>query len=133
MATTDCTPLSKDARPTNLTLATFHRELNNYAMCIPSERGGGTHRHLALVISEVNYTTLTNVAFIHPVHPGPNPQPGATQPQITENNQLHAAAIAKYKTYHKTEVSQMLLKAVPLTYIKELQDHQLGFAKNNQA
>jgi hypothetical protein len=132
MATTDCTPLSKDTRPTNLTLATLHRELNNYAMGIPSERGGGNHSHLALVINNASYITLANVAFINPVHPGPNPQPGATQPQITENNRLHAAAIAEYKTYRKTEVTlkQMLIKAVPLTYIEEMQDHQFGFARS---
>jgi hypothetical protein len=115
----------------HLTLATLHRELNTVAMGVTSNRGGQNHGHLALVMTAPNYLALTNHAFIIPMHPGPNPQPGATQPQITENNCLHIAAIAEHKTYKDTEnnLKQMILKAVPLTYIEELQDQLLCFSQ----
>jgi len=126
----DCTPLSKDTKPTHLTLTTLHRELNTYAASIESNRGGGLHGHLALVMTDAAYLAIANQQFIAPVHPGPNPAPGNTQPQITENNRLHAAAILEHKTYKDTEnqLKAMLIKAVPSIYIEELQDPVLGFA-----
>lgn len=129
--TMECTPLSQTKAPTHLTLATLHRELNTYAMGVTSNRGGGNHGHLALVTTAAAYLALTNQPFDIPVHPGPHPQPGATQPIITENNRLHTAAIAEHKTYKDTEnaLKQMILKAVPLTYIDELQDQLFGFAQ----
>jgi hypothetical protein len=126
----ECTALSKDKAPTHLTLETLHRELNTMAMGVTSDRGGGEHGHLALVMTDEEYLELTNEEFEVPTHPGPNPEPGATQPIITENNRLHALAITEHKTYKDTEtqLKAALLKAVPHTYIQELQDRKLGFA-----
>jgi hypothetical protein len=81
-------------------------------------------------VNDAAYLAIANVAYIAPVHPGPNPAPGNTQPQITENNRLHAAALLEHKTYKDTEnqLKSMLIKAVPTIYIEELQDPVLGFA-----
>jgi hypothetical protein len=132
MATTtvECTPLSATTAPTHLTLALLHRQLNTHAMGVTSNRGGGNHGHLAIVMDAIKYLALTNVAFIAPVHPGPTPTPGATGPIITENNRLHAAAIIEHKLYKDTEatIKRMIIAAVPITYIGELQDQELGFA-----
>jgi hypothetical protein len=126
----ECTALSKDKAPTHLTLETLHRELNTMAMGVTSDRGGGEHGHLAIVMSDEEYLALTNEEFEVPEHPGPNPEPGATQPIITENNRLHALALSTHKIYKDTEtqLKAALLKAVPHTYIQELQDRKLGFA-----
>jgi hypothetical protein len=99
-------------------------------MGVTSDRGGGDHGHLVLVMTDDEYLTLTDEEFIAPVHPGPHPEPGATQPIINENNRLHAAAILEHKIYKdtKTILKTALLKAVPHTYIQELQDRKLGFA-----
>jgi hypothetical protein len=105
MATIECTPLSKDTAPTNLTLSILHRKLNNYAMGITSERGGSAHGHLGLVLATPEYQCIANAEYIPPVHPGANPLPGLTAPQITENNMIHAAAITEFKTYRKTEAT----------------------------
>jgi hypothetical protein len=127
---TECTKLSAATAPTHSTLAILHKQLNTYAAGITSSRGGGDHGHLALVYSDAKYLALTQVAFIAPVHPGPTPIPGATGPIITENNRLHAAAIAEHKIYKDTQatIKQMILAAVPLTFIGELEDNELGFA-----
>ena len=101
----ECTPLSKEMAPTHLTLATLHRELNTHAASIESARGGGQHGHLALVMNDVAYMAIANQQFIAPVHPGPNPVPGNTQPQIIENNRLHAAALQEHKVYKDTETN----------------------------
>jgi len=132
MATTitECTKLSASTAPTHSTLAILHKQLNTYAAGITSSRGGGNHGHLALVYNDAKYLALTQVAFIAPVHPGPTPIPGATGPIITENNRLHAAALIDHKLYKDTEatIKRMILAAVPITFIGELEDNELGFA-----
>jgi hypothetical protein len=132
MSTTLCTPLVKDARPTNLTLATLHRELNFYALEQKTHLGGGRHGYLALLLSPAAYLVISNVAFIEPVHPGPNPvhQPGSTAAQITETNRSYAAAVIQYTAYHTVEqqLKTMLLEAVPSTFTQILEDQQFGYA-----
>jgi hypothetical protein len=120
MSTTmKCTPLVKDARPTHLTLATLHRELNFHALEQKTHLGGGRHGYLALLLSPAAYLAIAHVALIEPQHPGPNPVHilGATAAQITESNRAHAAALVQYNTYHTVEqqLKTMLLKAVPAT------------------
>jgi hypothetical protein len=81
-------------------------------------------------MTNAEYLLLTEVEFIAPAHPGANSTPGATQPLITKNNRIHAAAIQEYKIYKDTEtlLKTALLKAVPHTYINELKNRKLGFA-----
>jgi hypothetical protein len=81
-------------------------------------------------MNDAAYMEIANQQFIAPVHPGPNPVPGNTQPQIIENNRLHAAALQEHKVYKDTEnqLKAMLIKAVPSIYIEELQDPVLGFS-----
>ena len=69
---TELTPLLND-RPTRQALTLLHSELNANAMSIPSNRGGGDHGHLALVLSVARYTTVAGQAFVTPVHPGDDP------------------------------------------------------------
>jgi hypothetical protein len=106
-------------------------ELNTHAMAIPSQRGGGNHGHLALVMTDAEYLALTQVAFDIPLHPGPTPAPGATGPIITENNRRYAAAIVDFELYHKTdrELKALLLQAVPLPFIQQLRNIRFGFSQ----
>jgi hypothetical protein len=130
--TTKCTPLVKDARPTHLTLATLHRELNFYALEQKTHLGGGRHGYLALLLSPAAYLVIANAAFIEPIHPGPNPvhHQAATVAQITETNRAHAAALVQYNAYHSVEqqLKIMLLEAVPSTFVQLLEDQQFGYA-----
>jgi hypothetical protein len=102
-------------------LATLHKELNTYAMSIPSHCGTGNHGHLTIVMDDAEYLALTGTAFEIPLHPGANPPTlsGGTAPQITENNMHHAAAIVDHDLYHKTdrELTALLLKAVPWPFV----------------
>jgi hypothetical protein len=130
--TKQCTPLVKDARPTHLTLATLHRELNFHALEQKTHLGGGRHGYLALLLSPAAYLAIANIAFIEPQHPGPNPVHilGATAAQITENNRAHTAALVQYNAYHTVEqqLKTMLLEAVPATFVLVLEDQQFGYA-----
>jgi hypothetical protein len=132
MSTTKCTPLVKDARPTHLTLATLHRELNFHALKQKTHLGGGRHGCLALLLSPAAYLVLANEAFEEPIHPGSNPThlPGATSAQITEANRAYAVANVQHSTYHTVEqqLKTMLLEAVPSTFVQILEDKQFGYA-----
>jgi hypothetical protein len=72
MSNTKCTPLVKDARPTHLTLARLHGELNFYALKQKTHLGGGRHGYLVLLLSPAAYLAVANMAFIEPLHPGSN-------------------------------------------------------------
>lgn len=107
MATTTkhCTPLTKDARPTHLTLATLHRELNSYAIKPKTQQGGGSHDYLALLLTNEDYLAIAMVVFVTPKDPGDDPvhQPGATAAQIIEGNRAHTANLIQYNNYHAME------------------------------
>jgi hypothetical protein len=130
--TTKCTPLVKDACPTHLTLATLQRELNFYALKQKTHLVGGPHGYLALLLSPAAYLAISNIAFIKPVHPGPNPIHllGATAPQIMESNRAYASALVQYTAYHTVEqqLKTMILEAVPATFVQLLEDQQFGYA-----
>jgi hypothetical protein len=132
MSINKCTPLAKDARPTHLTLATLHRELNAYALQQKTNLGGGRHGYLALLLTPAAYLLLTQTPFVEPLHPGNNPihAPAATTAQITETNRAYAAGLVQYTDYHTVEqqLKSMLLEAVPSTFIQLLEDQQFGFA-----
>jgi FAD synthase len=125
--------LTKDSRPTHLTLATLHRELNTHAMAQKTSLGGGNHGYLALLLSNADYAQLTPAAFVDPVYPGPNlvHLPTATVAQITETNRAYAAVMVAYNTFHEMEntIKNMLINAVPHTFIQILEDHCFGFSQ----
>jgi hypothetical protein len=60
------TRISNGAIPTYATLAKAQFELKQNATSIHSNRGGGCHGHLALLVSPERYLTITGTAFIAP-------------------------------------------------------------------
>ena len=128
-----CTPLAKDVRPTHLTLTTLNRELNDYAMAQKSGRGGGNHGYLALLMTPAAYLALTTHAFDVPLYPGENPvhPPGANGPIITECNRAHLVNLTQFNAYRDVEMAlkEMILTAVPKTFIHVLEDQLYGFSQ----
>ena len=83
----ELTPLPNDT-PTKQSLTLLHKEINANTMSIPSNRDGGDHGHLALVLPAAHYLADTGHDFVTPVHPGPAPviPTVATTAIITETN-----------------------------------------------
>jgi hypothetical protein len=124
-----------DGKPTNQSLQLLQRELNDNAMSIPSQRGDGIHGHLAFVISDASYLTISNgVAFTIPAHPGATPThaANATGAQITETNRQFNADLDENHQANKLQqaLKQQLLEAVDRIYLTELSDPTLGFANS---
>jgi hypothetical protein len=76
---------------------------------------------------------LTEVEFHLPVFPGENPvhPPGANGPVITETNRAHLANLTQFNTYRDIEngLKEMLLAAVPKTFIQVLEHQLFGFSQ----
>ena len=82
----DLTPIPIGTQPNFLTLKVIHQELNGNAMSIPTTRGGGQHRHLALALSTALINAIDGTApWINPIHPGATPvhANNTTTPQIS--------------------------------------------------
>ncbi|CAB9512352.1 hypothetical protein SEMRO_531_G161370.1 [Seminavis robusta] len=128
------TPVSAEEKPDYNSLKTIHQELNANAMTIPSTHGGGHYGHLALVVQADRYNALPNaIAWINPIHPGPNPVHGVapTAAQISENNRVYAADETKFLTFRATEAAlqKQLLEAIPDTFTKSLKHDMYGYAQ----
>ena len=74
--------------------------LKSNASRITSELGGGGHGHLGLILSANEYTGVSNVPYIRPVHPGQLDIPaGTTQHASNTLRDQHKENIA---LYHET-------------------------------
>ena len=97
-----------------------------------SELGGGRLGHLALVILPQVYATLSNVAFIFPVNPGPGPivPPGSTATVTTTLVRLHKEELLVWREYNNVNsaLRQQLIGAVDKLYLRTIQHRMTGFA-----
>ena len=118
--------------PTPHTLKVLKAKLIANAMSVPSTCGGGTNRHLCLVLPTAEYYALTAVPFLIPAHPGqpPDHPAGATNAQIHSTNTTYAFELAKHKEYVTTHnaLCTLLLKALPTNCYDILEDDNYGYA-----
>ena len=56
--------------PTNDTLQHLYDQLKINAQSVASNRGGGNHGHLGLVLTNVEYSILSLTPFVRPINPG---------------------------------------------------------------
>jgi hypothetical protein len=113
-----------EGKPTRATLQILQKQLNANAMSVQSQRGGGQHGHLQLVLTDAAYLTLTGVTFVVPIHPGPVPihLAAATTAQITETNRQFSVNLAEFNLNAKlhTALKALLTAAINDVYIAEL-------------
>ena len=78
-------------------LKSIKDELKANAASVPSNLGGGSNGHLGLVLSDVEYLTVSPIAYIRPTHPGPlvipAGPPAVPQYLRTEMREDHKKAI----------------------------------------
>ena len=128
------TPIPQDAKPNYTNLKTIHQQLNANAMAIPSNRGGGQHGHLPLVIPAAQFNAIPGtIPWVDPVHPGPNPvypMPTPTGPVIAATDRAYKQDVEAFKSSTTTQavLKRLLIAAVPDTYIKILKDEDYGYA-----
>ena len=118
-----------DGKPTNTTLQTLQRQLFTNARSVASTRGGGTHGHLAILLSPADYLLRAGVPFIVPTHPGPPPEPVGTAAVIGVALRNYAEALADVALYNalSAALTAQILSAVNSSFLSALEDPDFGF------
>ena len=108
----------------------IHLKLNSNAASLQSNLGCGTLSLLFLTVSPAVYATLSGIAFVPPVNPGPeqNIPAGATRDIISDLRYHHAVAIKIFTEYENTEKSlrQLLLASTDKLYVRPLRHKYIG-------
>jgi hypothetical protein len=124
--------------PSNASFKKLKTELYDNAMSVPSNRGGGAHGHLAIIMAFAEYDVILGHGnqWEDPLNPNITPDilgDNATQFQIANNNRAFAASIVEWNTYLATSraLETQLVAAIGPTFIDELKHNTLGFASTS--
>ena len=79
------TPTPIQGTPTNKSLKRLKQELQANTSSVESDLGGGDHGYLGLVLTDVEYATVSSTAFNAPAFPAPLTIPTGTD-QVTAIN-----------------------------------------------
>jgi hypothetical protein len=118
--------------PTYASIAAVNLKLNANATSVQSNLGDGNLGHLALTVTPEDYATLSQVPFVVPANPGPQPiiPANATHHIILAVEREHKAALRTWLQYTNTDkaLKQQLLAAFKEMYYKALCHRKTGYA-----
>lgn len=119
-------------KPTYASIAAVNLKLNTNATSVQSNLGDGQLGHLALTVTHTDYATLSQVPFIIPANPGPQPviPANATHHIISATKREHKEALLVWAQYNNTDkaLKQQLLAAFKEMYYKALCHRKTGYA-----
>ena len=119
-------------QPTYEAIKELQKKLNANAASIHSHLGNGKLGLLYLTMTPEVYNTLSDVAFVPPLNPGPNVTypPEGTQYQIRAAEKLHSESTKLFKQYDACDkaLKQMLIGAVDGMFLTAKCDPYVGFA-----
>jgi hypothetical protein len=117
--------------PNYESIAALHLQLNANAASIQSHLGNGHLGLLYLTVSPAVYATLSNIAFIAPINPGPTAiiPNNATGPQIASIRTAFIENTALFQQYDTADkaLKQLLLGAVDEMFVRCLQTKYIGY------
>jgi len=121
-------------RPDPLSLGILQGELYANAISVPTELGGGSYGHLALVMPAAEYVTMDGaIAYIAPAHPGVQADVpiNATAVQITQLNRQHDKALDRHMLHANVSnaLKQQLLEAVDDMFVSILRHQRLRYSQ----
>lgn len=121
-----------EGKPTNTTLQLLQRQLYTNARAVDSPRGGGTHGHMAMLLSDAEYIARAGVPFLIPFHPGaaPDTAVNATAAQIAEAIRAYNQALADVTLYNRLSaaLTAQIITAVNASFLSTLEDPDFGFS-----
>jgi hypothetical protein len=99
-----------DHEPTFEDIQVTTRLLNANAISIPSMAGGGAHRHLGIIMTQVEYATISTSPWVEPYNPNAVPiiPPGTTAADAAQIARMQAECRRMYT--HRINVDQALKK-----------------------
>jgi hypothetical protein len=120
-------------QPTYDTLTHLRDELKQNAAAVPSNRGGGAHGYLGIVMSASMYDTVApGQPFTIVNYPGPQPDltNATTQAQISEAVRQHSEDLREWREYTNLHnaLKKQLTEAIEPVYLRSQRHRHVGFA-----
>ena len=112
-------------KPNADSLIKLKKQLKSNASSISSNLGDGLHGHLGLVINPAEYTLVSPVPFLNPVHPGVLViAQGSTAAMATSARDTHSESVRIFWEYNGVEkaLKQQLCKAIDESYLLAIHD-----------
>ena len=109
-------------------LKSIKDELKANAASVASNLGGGANGHLGLVLTDVEYLTVSPTAYIRPAHPGPLVIPAGPPaiPQYlrAEMREDHKEAVRVFREADNVEkaLKKQFAEAMPELYLKRFRN-----------
>ena len=112
-------------------IADIHLKLNSNAALVQSNLECGTLCLLFLTVLPAVYATWSDIVFVTPVNPGPEPNitTGATGAAISDLRYHHAVATKVFTEYDNTDkaLRQLLLESTNELYVQSLSHKYIGY------
>ena len=114
-------------------IAEIHLKLNLNATSVQSNLGCGTIGHLFLTVLPAIYATLSTIAFVPPVNPGPGLSipASATGAVIADLRYRHIEVTKIFTEYRNTDkaLCQIMLASTDKLYVQSLRHKYIGYGK----
>jgi hypothetical protein len=118
--------------PTFEDLKVIRRLLNTNAMSVASYEGGGSHRHLGIIMNNEEYFAIAVDVFPVPDNHGPSDAvvAGMMAAVIAETTRLHREATQVYRTYHNVDqaIKKLFIEEFDDAYLNALSDDIVDYA-----
>jgi hypothetical protein len=120
-----------DHEPTFEDIQVTTRLLNANAISIPSIVGGGAHGHLGIIMTQVEYATISTSPWVDAYNPNVVPiiPPGTTAVDAAQIARMHAECLRIYT--HRINEDQALKKIILEAYANmctsQLEDYLLQY------
>ena len=124
-------------QPTYDTCSHLRDELKQNAAAVPSNRGGGAHGYLGIVMSASMYDTVAPRQPFTIVVNYPGPQPdltnAMTQAQISEAVRQHSEDLREWREYTNLHnaLKKQLIEAIEPVYLRSQRHRHVGFANKS--
>jgi hypothetical protein len=124
----DQEPMFEDIQVTTLLL-------NANAISVPSMAGGGSHRHLGIIMTQVDYATISTSPWVEPYNPNAVPiiAPGTTAVYAAQISRMHAECRRIYTNRINVDqaLKKLILEAYDNMYTSQLEDYLLQYANRS--
>jgi hypothetical protein len=111
------------------------RLLNANAISIPSMAGGGAHGHLGIIMTQVEYATISTSPWVQPFNPNAVPiiPPGTTTVDAAQIARMHAECHRIYTNRINVyqALKKLILEAYDNMYTSQLEDYLLQYANRS--
>jgi hypothetical protein len=128
-------PLNINHEPTFEDIQVTTPLLNASAISITSMAGGGVHGNLGIIMTQVEYATISTSPWVEPYNPSAVPiiPPGTTAVDAAQIAQMYAECLRIYTNRINVDqaIKKKILEAYDNMYTSQLKDYLLQYANRS--